>query len=224
MASRHLTKENIESHYGDKFVKLEDGLFYIDKKGDGYRLMLKGYHKIHINKLNGYKSTTITQNGVQKTYYIHKLVAEAFVDKPNGYQEVMFIDGNPNNIHASNLRWEKDKSATLKKARAKKYDYAIECVVCGIKTLAKNGRCVTCKLQHEKELRNIQERKNWLKQIRDEVYQLRKLKLSSVQKENLDLRDKGMTYRDIAKARGVSHQAIGDSFKIMRGHNGTGRL
>ena len=39
------------------------------------------------------------------TFMIHKLVAEAFVDNPNGYTKVKHIDGDRKNNHASNLEW-----------------------------------------------------------------------------------------------------------------------
>ncbi len=43
------------------------------------------------------------------------LVAEAFVDNPNGYNRVIHIDGNPRNNRADNLQWVK---VTSKQARA----------------------------------------------------------------------------------------------------------
>ena len=40
-----------------------------------------------------------------KTFYIHKLVAKAFLPNPNNYDEVNHKDGNTLNNHVDNLEW-----------------------------------------------------------------------------------------------------------------------
>jgi hypothetical protein len=37
--------------------------------------------------------------------YIHRLVAEKFIPNPEGYEFVMFKDGNVKNCSADNLEW-----------------------------------------------------------------------------------------------------------------------
>ncbi|RTL05382.1 hypothetical protein EKK58_08270 [Candidatus Dependentiae bacterium] len=37
--------------------------------------------------------------------YVHRLVAEKFIPNPNGYEHVMFKDGNVKNCSADNLEW-----------------------------------------------------------------------------------------------------------------------
>jgi hypothetical protein len=37
--------------------------------------------------------------------YIHRLVAEMFVENPNNYQIVIHIDKTPKNNHVSNIAW-----------------------------------------------------------------------------------------------------------------------
>lgn len=37
--------------------------------------------------------------------YVHRLVAERWVPNPEGYEFVLFKDGNPKNVSFSNLEW-----------------------------------------------------------------------------------------------------------------------
>ena len=37
--------------------------------------------------------------------YVHRLVAEKFIPNPEGYEHVIFKDGNPMNCNADNLEW-----------------------------------------------------------------------------------------------------------------------
>ena len=63
------------------------------------------YLSRHINK-NGYVHVGLTDKfGVRKNYDVHRLVALAFVDNPNGYNDVNHIDGNKQNNVWTNLEW-----------------------------------------------------------------------------------------------------------------------
>lgn len=43
--------------------------------------------------------------GKNKKFYIHRLVAQMFIENPNNYKEVNHIDENKNNNCVSNLEW-----------------------------------------------------------------------------------------------------------------------
>lgn len=60
--------------------------------------------KPHISD-RGYLRLKLSKNGIEKTHKIHKLVAIAFVNNPNGYCEVNHKDGNKSNNHVDNLEW-----------------------------------------------------------------------------------------------------------------------
>lgn len=89
-----------------------DGVYQISNLGrvksiDHYasngktQILYKG--KIRKNKIlpNGYEVVMINH----KNYYIHRLVAIAFIDNPNGYKEVNHIDENKLNNCVNNLEW-----------------------------------------------------------------------------------------------------------------------
>ena len=41
----------------------------------------------------------------QHRQYVHRLVAEKYLPNPNGYEHVLFKDGNVKNCRADNLEW-----------------------------------------------------------------------------------------------------------------------
>ena len=54
---------------------------------------------------HGYKTVCLCIDGKPKTYYVHRLVASAFVENPNDYPEVNHIDEDRGNNRAENLEW-----------------------------------------------------------------------------------------------------------------------
>ena len=54
---------------------------------------------------NGYKLVHLSKNGETKYVSVHRLVAYAFVDKPDGCDVVNHIDNEPANNRADNLEW-----------------------------------------------------------------------------------------------------------------------
>ena len=62
--------------------------------------IMKG-HIIH----NGYKRCTLWLKKKPKHFLIHRLVAESFLKKINGYEFVNHIDGNKLNNNLINIEW-----------------------------------------------------------------------------------------------------------------------
>ena len=58
-----------------------------------------------IDNGQGYKHIKLFKDGERKHYYIHRLVAQAFIDNPNNYPEVNHIDENKANNCMENLEW-----------------------------------------------------------------------------------------------------------------------
>ena len=54
---------------------------------------------------NGYLICSLSKNGIVKNKYIHRLVAEAFIERANGLYEVNHKDENKKNNSVDNLEW-----------------------------------------------------------------------------------------------------------------------
>lgn len=62
---------------------------------------------------NGYFVLNLSKDGVIKTKYIHKLVAEAFIPNPKKLPVVNHIDGNKENNNVFNLEWVTQRDNVL---------------------------------------------------------------------------------------------------------------
>jgi len=53
----------------------------------------------------GYRAVGVKLEGKTRTLYVHRLVAEAFIERPADCNEVNHLDGDKGNNHVSNLEW-----------------------------------------------------------------------------------------------------------------------
>lgn len=58
-----------------------------------------------INNGNGYWKVNLFNSEGFKQVYVHRIVAETFLDNPNHYKYIDHIDRNKNNNNVDNLRW-----------------------------------------------------------------------------------------------------------------------
>ena len=81
---------------------------YVNGRIKGYKRFLTG--KI-IKPVRGHKrrslylSVNLTINQAQKKYFIHQLVAKAFIPNPNNLPMINHKDENPSNNRVENLEW-----------------------------------------------------------------------------------------------------------------------
>lgn len=93
-----------------KFTESKTGMeFYVSNLGN-IRRDFKGERTIvKPVVLNGYHYVQIPIGYLWKVKSVHRIVAEAFIDNPDGYPVVNHKDGNRLNNRADNLEWRKNK-------------------------------------------------------------------------------------------------------------------
>lgn len=90
-------------------VKRYEGFYKIGKDGTVFSLCKAGVpvyiRKPLIDQRSGYKELIFSKLGKQKIFYVHRLVAEAYIPNPENKRYVNHIDGNILNNNSSNLEW-----------------------------------------------------------------------------------------------------------------------
>ena len=79
-----------------------EGIYEVSNEG-----MIRGKNglrKLQIN-CHGYYYIKLCNNGHEKKYQVHRLVAKAFLPNPNEYKEINHKDENPKNNRVDNLEW-----------------------------------------------------------------------------------------------------------------------
>lgn len=58
-----------------------------------------------VARYRDYPRVSLSKEGKQKGFAVHRLVAIAFIDNPENKPHINHIDGNKKNNHVSNLEW-----------------------------------------------------------------------------------------------------------------------
>ena len=100
-----------------KDIKNYEGYYQISNYGNVRSLdridelgrLIKGREKVkqkqHYNKDNCYLNIILYKNGQKQRFYIHRLVAEAFIPNPENKPQVNHNDRNKKNNKIDNLEW-----------------------------------------------------------------------------------------------------------------------
>ena len=94
---------------------------------------------------SGYLTVKLTSEEGAKTERVHKLVAETYLDKVEGKEEVNHIDHNKTNNRVSNLEYvtrQENMDKYFEFIGIKKEDNL--CVKCGTKIAKTSNKCVKC--------------------------------------------------------------------------------
>ena len=81
-----------------------EGLYAVTPEGEVYSYKSKKFLKLKINK-GGYLQVGLRKNGERKFYYIHRLVAEAYLPNPENLPQINHKDENKTNNCLQNLEW-----------------------------------------------------------------------------------------------------------------------
>lgn len=102
-----------------KDIKEYEGIYQVSNFGK-----VKSKRKILIPAKGEYLKVSLSKNGTQKTRYIHRLVAETFLDNKSNLPFVNHKDENRYNNNVNNLEWCTNKyninygNAQKKKAKS----------------------------------------------------------------------------------------------------------
>ena len=102
-----------------KEIKGYEGLYFVDTLGNVVAFP-KGKRSIDGDKYNvlkqqikrGYATVNLYNNGKMKTFSVHRLVAEAFLDNPNNLENVNHKNGIKLDNNVENLEWMSGKDNT----------------------------------------------------------------------------------------------------------------
>ena len=102
--------------------------YYITMNGDVYSLNKGGFRRLKcITKNGGYKAINAVQLGVLRVFYVHRMIASAFVPNPHKFPHVNHIDGNKSNNKSSNLEWVTPRRNSLHALRIGLLSRGIKC-------------------------------------------------------------------------------------------------
>lgn len=114
-------------------IKGYEGLYAVTSCGKVWSYRRKKFLSPYDNRF-GYLYVSLWRDGVRKQRRIHKLVAEAYIDNPEGKTEVDHIDKDRSNNCVNNLRWvsSAENKANAQFAGKSKCFSRVRCVETGV--------------------------------------------------------------------------------------------
>lgn len=116
-----------------KDIKGYEGFYQISDDGHVRRLLKGGRTKPLKNREGLYYTVSLSKKCEKHSFNVHRLVAEHFLERPEGATEVNHKDGNKLNNNVDNLEWVTQKQ---------NHDHAVK--VLGKNPFGKPSRKVKC--------------------------------------------------------------------------------
>lgn len=90
-----------------KDIKGFEGKYQVSNLGNIKHLLKHGKSKIlnPSTEKHGYKVVVLYNKGTVRTFKVHRIVAETFIEKPLNKEQINHIDGNKTNNRVDNLEW-----------------------------------------------------------------------------------------------------------------------
>lgn len=82
-----------------------DRVISVDDNGRTYNKPLKGKQMKQSMHTKGYKTVSLTKDSKTKTMFVHRLVAETFIDNPDNLPFINHKDEDKTNNFVDNLEW-----------------------------------------------------------------------------------------------------------------------
>lgn len=79
--------------------------YFVNAEGDVISMKHKEPILLSPFLRHGYERVTLWENGKKFNVSVHRLVAMAFIDNPNGYDEINHKDEDKTNNNVNNLEW-----------------------------------------------------------------------------------------------------------------------
>ena len=128
-------------------VKTEDRMV---KSGNGFRIQ-KSQILSQSDDKDGYQLISFNGGNGRKTYKVHRLVAETFIENPLNLPEVNHIDGNKRKKHVSNLEFcsrEQNVRHSINTGLRKVKQYNIvKCKYCSKEFQSSKDKKLYCSIQ-----------------------------------------------------------------------------
>jgi len=176
----------------------ESGQVYKIKKGTATLAAVYG-----IGRNNHYLSIKQTMNGKQETFYIHRLVAEAFIPNPENKPCINHKDGNTKNNHVSNLEWctyrENNIHALVTGLRAPMAN-GKKCILCQKITLSGDSICPVCKKDINRVNGQLRLKAKWADYAKD----INTSNIKGQSKLIVDMRKQGKSFSEIGQVFGIT--------------------
>lgn len=86
------------------FIPYNYPRYAVTKDGKVWNTKRHTFQKLNHNH-RGYWQVKLCEKGKYKSFLVHRLVAEAYLEKPKGATIVNHKDGNKKNNHVDNLEW-----------------------------------------------------------------------------------------------------------------------